>query len=241
MAIKSELGNIQIFFGQVVDVDDPYQCLRCRVAIQGKTDQIEKEKLPWYYSFNGVGSLPKLDDEVPVIIFDGNFATGMYGRPMISSSVQTSSNYKDYVEVFKKMTGDSDASISYSVSNGIEIQNGNSGITAEALKLKLFCDSNSITVTNNSITLGDEGLEAMLMGDKTIAFMNEIFDYFDGVIKMMFAGFQTVMMTAMPNPYTTAIGAGLSPYIPGEFQLRTQLCMLRAKLNSLQSKKCYNS
>ena len=241
MAIKTELGNIQIFFGQVVDIDDPYQCLRCRVAIQGKTDKIEKDKLPWYYSFNGLNSLPKIDDEVPVIIFDGNFATGMYGRPMINGSVQTKTDYKDYVEVFKKMTGDSDASITYSISNGIEIQNDNTGIHVESAKLKLFCDANAISITSNAILLGNENLEAMLMGDKTIAFMGEMFDYFEQVIKMMFAGFQTVMTAALPSPFTAQIGAALTPYVVGELQITMALKILRAKLNSLQSKKTFNS
>ena len=241
MAVKTELGNIQIFFGQVVDVDDPTQSLRCRVAIQGKTDQIEKEKLPWYYSWNGIGSLPKVNDEVPVIIFDGNFATGMYGKTMINGSTQTAANYKDYVEVFKKITGDSDASITYSISNGIEIKNSTTGLNASALKLKLFCGANEISITDTSILLGSEGLEAMLMGDKTIAFMNDLFDYLEQLIKMMFAGFQTIMTAALPNPYTSAIGSVLSPYIVNELQITMALKILRAKLTSLQSKHTFNS
>lgn len=241
MAIKSELGNIQIFFGQVVDIDDPSQMLRCRVAIPGKTDDIEKEKLPWYYSWNGLSSLPESGDEVPVIIFDGNFATGFYGKSLVTGSVQTAGNYRDYTEVMKKISGDSDASITYSLSNGIEIVNNKTGINAETLKLKLFCGSNMIAITEDSINLGEIGLQPMLMGDNTIEWIKELIAFLEQVIKSMYGGFQTIMMAATPNPFTSAIGAALVPIIPGEFQFRTALMMLQAKLNSLQSKKVYNS
>lgn len=239
--INSELGNIQIFFGEVVDIADPTQMLRCRVAIHGKTDQIEKEKLPWYFSWNGLNSLPSVGDKVPVIIFDGNISTGFYGSVLITGSVQTQGNYKDYVQVFKKSTANCNASIDYSISNGLEIRNDKVGVNANTAKLKLFCESNSISMTQDGISLGTDGLEAMLMGDKTVDFLKQLMDYIQQVVKMMYAGFQTVMVAAAPNPFTSAIGAALTPFVPGEMQLTTLLLMLKSKLNSIQSKNVYNS
>ncbi len=243
MAIKSELGNIQIFFGQVVDIDDPSQMLRCRVAIPGKTDDIEKEKLPWYYSWNGLSSLPALNDEVPVIIFDGNFSTGFYGSTLISGAISNGGpgNYTDNVQVFKKFTCNSDAQITYSISNGIEITNNNTGIKAEVLKLQMFCGANNISITENTISLGNGPTQAALKGDDTILWIRELLDLLNKIIQSMYGGFQTIMTAALPSPFTTAIGAALIPVIPGELQFRISLMMLQTKLLELQSKTLYHS
>lgn len=239
--MKSELGNIQIFFGQVVDIDDPCQSLRCRVAIQGKTDQIEKEKLPWYYSFGGINSLPAVGDEIAVLIFDNNFATGFYNKSLINGSVQTVANYKDYVEVFKKMTGDTDAAITYSMSQGLELHNDKSKINAGLTNLSLSCGDNNISISEQGITLGSEGLEPALMGNKTVQILEEIIDYVGKVTHMIYGGFQDIMMTATPSPFTAAIGAKLSTFITSEIQIRTLGLMLKTKLMQIQSKKTYHS
>lgn len=241
MGVYTELGNIQIFFGQVVDIEDPQQSCRCRVAIQGKTDQIEKEKLPWYFAWNGISSLPQLNDEVSVMIFDGNFATGFYGSKLVSDSVQTAINYRDYVEVFKKMTCDSDSSITYSHTGGLNIQNKNNGLTAGLANVKMFCGENSLNMTENMISLGTENTEAMLMGDKTVTYLNDIIKSIGDIVEIMYGGFEKIMTAAMPNPYTTAIGAKLMPFNLQKMTILTQLKILAAKSLTLQSKKTFNS
>ena len=237
MAVRTELGNIQIFFGQVVDVDDPMQTYRCRVAIPGKTDQIEKEKLPWYYSFNGVGNLPNLNVEVPVFIFDGNFATGMYGSTMLSAPTQTEFTYKSYVELLKK----DNASVTYNQQNGVEIENANNRITINKNSIKLGADKNNISLTKDTIRLGDENFEAALMGDQTVAYLKEILEYMNQTIKTLYSGFQTIMMSASGSPFTAQIGAALAPFIPTELQIRSMINFLDTKANNLQSKKIFHA
>lgn len=236
MALKSELGNIQIFFGTVVDVNDPQQMYRCRVAIPGKTDQIEKNKLPWYYSFNGIGSLPDLQTEVCVLIFDGNFATGMYGKQLISFPSQTKNTYKSYVEVFKSGS----ASVTYDMQNGVQVANDNASVNLNN-NVELKSNKNKLSVTNSAIKLGSENLQPMLMGDDTVAYIKELLDYIKQLIGMIYGGFQTIMMVSTPNPFTSHIGAALTPFVPSELQLKTMLQFLETKADNLQSNKTFNA
>ncbi len=237
MAVFTELGNIQIFFGQVVDTDDPMQSYRCRVAIPGKTDQIEKEKLPWYYAFNGVGNLPNENDEVPVFIFDGNFATGLYGSTMVNGPTQTEFTYKSYVELLKK----GEALLTFNSQNGIDIKNGNNGINVNGNSVTLNAKDNGISITNDSIKLGNGEMEAALMGDKTIDYLKELLVYIEKLIVTFYGGFQQIMMAAAPNPYTAPIAANLTAFCASQQQIQIMTKMLDSKANTLQSKKTFHS
>lgn len=233
--MNNNLGEVRIFFGTVVSIDDMTYSCRCQVKIFGKTDEIPTEELPWYFSWYGVNQLPKIGDEVPVIIFDNNLSTGFYGRPLVSTSAVDANNYKDYVRVFKSFSDDASASIEYTLSNGIDINNGQTGVNVNPMKLKLFSNYNDIEITDNRINIGNNKLQANLCGDDVIIQLKKMIQFQESVIDMMYGGFQQVMLAAMTSPFTAAIGAKLATFIPSQMQLMMQSQMLEVGCDSLQS------
>lgn len=72
-------GDINILFGKIVNVTDEQKIWRCQVSIDGSTDLLPVEDLPWYFPWYGINYLPTNGDVVPVIVFDGDF-TNMFLR-----------------------------------------------------------------------------------------------------------------------------------------------------------------
>lgn len=115
------LNSIKIYFGKVVDLDDSEKLFRVKASIIGYTDQIEKENLSWYYPWYGINFLPKIGDEIPIIIFNNEFAHGFYTKKANNNSLEVSDDdYKTYLEIYKRE--DDKVTINYQKSKGIVLE-----------------------------------------------------------------------------------------------------------------------
>lgn len=155
---------INLFFGNVVDVQDDERIQRVRATIKGYTDEIEVNDLPWYYPFFGVHFLPIVGDVVPIFIFNGNFTTGFYNKKVDWTSVGLEgTEYENYVEIYKR----AGVELSYKESVGIQLINANSRLQIETDRASMYVEDNQITMTKDRIDLGVNG-PAMPLGDKTV-------------------------------------------------------------------------
>ena len=141
------IGDIKIFFGKIVSVSDELKINRCQISIDGLTNEIVPEDLPWYFPWYGINYLPIKDDVVSVIVFDDNFSTAFYSHKvnLIDLSLDAD-DYENYLELFKRTISDKNVSLTYKKSTGIEFINDKTKIQLELDKLSLFVDSNSIIV-----------------------------------------------------------------------------------------------
>src|SRR5690606_25077511 len=95
---------INVFFGKVVDVNDDEKIFRLRITINGYTNEIETENLPWYFPFFGFNYLPIIGDTVPVLIFNGDFTQGFYIKKIdLESTGLEGKEYENYLEIYKRL------------------------------------------------------------------------------------------------------------------------------------------
>jgi|GEM_PF-7036134 len=66
MAFEYFLKNKE-FQGTVVDDADPFTANRIKVQLDGVTDEIEKDDLPWYYITMAPQSQPQAQNDVPAV------------------------------------------------------------------------------------------------------------------------------------------------------------------------------
>lgn len=231
-----ETGEIRIYFGKVTSVTDELKICRCKVKIPGITEQLPVEDLPWYFPWYGLNYLPVVDDTVMVIVFDDNFSTAFYGRKidLVDAGIEEG-DYENYLEIFKRQINDNQIQLTYKVSTGIEFINGKSKLQIELEKYSMFCKANSIVMTEDRIDIGNKGLEASLMGDKTVKELHDIIKHQANIIKQMYTGFQKIL-AGCTTPFTAPIAAQLGPHLATQAQLTTENTQVDTKADQLQSK-----
>lgn len=71
-----------LIIGKVKDYEDPRKLGRIRVEIPGRTNGLKKEDLPWYYPCfeSDSFSLPKLEEEVKILLIGDNIYFGIWER-----------------------------------------------------------------------------------------------------------------------------------------------------------------
>jgi hypothetical protein len=234
------LGEINIYFGKVIDVTDTDKIYRVRVSIDALTDKIAKDDLPWYFPWYGLNYLPILNDVVPVIIFDNNFSTGFYARKVdLNKSELSDDDYENYLEIFKRQVSDKTVQLTYTKSKGIEFINDIGKIIILPDTLSMFIDKNSIVMTKDKITLGDKKQEATPLGDKTVKELHDIIKHQSNTITEYNKLFMQIA-AACTNPFTAGIGAAISSGIP---QLQIKLVKENTEVDTnadkIQSKKTF--
>lgn len=208
------LGNINIYFGKIVDINDPLKLLRCRVSINGLTDEIPTDSLPWYFPWYGINYLPQVGDIVPVIIFDNTLQSGMYNKSLNDKVGYDDLSQEDYNNMLELYQRDG-VKLSYTPSKGIELINDDSAVNIDKQKIDLFCGTQSISVTNDNIKIGTNAKQYNLMGDEVISLLKDICDILGEVVKQFLPTNPTMAMfqaacgipyTASLLPYATALG-----------------------------------
>ena len=233
-------NQINIYFGKVVDIKDSDEMLhRVKIAVDGFTDKIPTKDLVWFFPFYGVNYLPELNDEVPVIIFDDDFATGFYGPKVdIKSRSLDSGDYESYLEVYKRKVDDKDVQITYTKSKGIEFINDKTKEIIELDKISFFVESNQIIMTKDRIDLGKSG-EATPLGDKTKKAFEDVIAYIDSVVdeyNKLFTKLQGSCSSGPVAPVGAAIASSLPTILPKHPQTSQKL---KQSLAELQSKKTF--
>lgn len=231
-------GEIKILFGEVVDINDPDKKFRCRVSINGYTDQIETEDLPWYYPF-GIRKLPEVGDIVGIIIFDNVFTSGFYTDSINLVVSIDDEDYKHYVELFDKDIEGTNAKFVFKQSKGIEGTYGNSSLNITKDKASLSSGSNQLDIDDNNIKLGSSAEEPVLLGQKTIDFMSDFLDVITEVTKE-FSGTSQEMITwqgACSTPFTAAMTPTVTGLMAAMTALAGKIQTLKVKLDTLKSDK----
>lgn len=229
------MENSSVFFGKVVDVNDTDLLYRVRIAINGYTEKIPVEDLPWYYPFFGVQYLPIKDDIVSVIIFNGNFSTGFYNNKIdLAKSELSGTEYENYLEIYNRLG----VSFTYKESTGIEFINTDSKIQIEKEKVSILVKNNQIIIVKDRIDLGSDG-EATPLGDKTVDALDKIIDLidddFDGLI-----GLISKIQSACTSPFLVPIKLALLPTIPVEkIKHSPKVSKNKANIKTIQSKKTF--
>ena len=228
MAYNYELGNVQIFFGKVHDQHDTESkgnftglgICRCQVIIPGITDEVDADLLPWYFPWYGRNYLPEVGDTVPVLIFDGNFATGFYGPKLDLKDTELDPNdYNNYLELFKRNCDGNDVQLTYKTSKGIEIFNGTEdGSKGSKLHLELelftlWCEGNFIQMNKDNIKIGSGDREFTLNGETTQQLLVTMIDNINKLHTDVYQLFQAIA-NAASNPYTLPIKAAIMSLNP---------------------------
>ena len=233
-------GEIKIFFGKVVDVKDSEKLLRIRVSIDGLTDEIAKDDLPWYFPWYGINYLPQENDVVPVIQFDDNISTCFYGSKVDTKYDKISDDdYANYLEIFSRSVDGKLVELKYTKTKGIEFVNDIVKIQIETSKLTLFCDSNYLEVTKDKINLGDGSKEATPLGDKTVKELHAIIMHQSNTITAMMTIYKAIAAVCV-TPFTAPIGAVINAQAPTfESQLKTENQKVDKQADTIQSKKVF--
>lgn len=234
------LGVTKIYFGKVVDVQDTEKLFRCKVSIDGLTNEIEKDLLPWYYPWYGLNYLPLENDVVPVIIFDENVVTGFYGRNVeLNKSELSDDDYKFYLEIYKRIIADKTVELSYTKTDGIQFINGDSKIKIEIDKTTFFVESNSISISKDKIYIGNENQEASMLGDKSVTHLHNIIKHQKAVIDNCMTMFNAIA-SACVSPHTAPIKAALTPMVSSyKPVLLSENSKVDSEADTIQSKKTF--
>lgn len=237
----TELGEIRIYFGEVVSVQDELKMLRVQVRINGQTEQLSDEDLPYYNSWNGLNYLPEVGDIVPVLIFDGNISSGFYGRSISKKVNKEDLDYEHYLELFRREVDGNLVSLTYTPSKGIEFLNSDSGILIEDQMIKLFASSNSITMSNSEIKIGNNATQYALKGDDTVQVLYDMCGLIKEVCKQFLMTSTTwpTVISACATPFTAALGAAFSVMSAQMTMIFTSVATLQAGITKsmLQSSK----
>ena len=229
------MQNASIFFGNVVDVNDDQKLLRIRASVNGYTNEISKDDLPWYYSFFGVRYLPVIGDVVPIIIFNNNFSTGMYGNRIEDNIVQLEgTEYENYVELYKRLG----VQLTYKESTGIELINDKSFIQIEKEKIIQNVDGFTFTHVKDRFDLGTGG-EATPLGDKTVAVLHKIVKFIDEDFTSLMSLFEAIK-SASSSPFLAPIKIALTAKNPIEkSKHKPKPDKIDTEIDKIQSKKTF--
>lgn len=233
-------GNINIFFGKVVDITDENKINRVKVTIAGYTDEIDTELLPWYFPWYGQNYLPLVDDILPIIVFDENFSTAFYGNKvnLIDGGLEDD-DYATYLELYKRTIDDKDVALTYKKSSGIEFINDTGKIQIEKEKLSLFVNTNSIVMSKDKINIGDSNQEATILGDKGVTLLHDIMTHNNSIITKVYTMF-TAISAASTSPFTIPIGTAINSLLAtDQAALTAENKKVDATANKIQSKKVF--
>jgi len=234
------IGDIQIFFGKVVDVSDDLKINRIRVSIDGLTDEIKTEDLPWYFPWYGQNYLPIKNDVVSVIIFENNFSTGFYGSKTDLKDLKlTDSDYENYLEIFKRSIDDKNIQLTYTKSKGIEFINGDGKIQVELDKLSYFVGSNSVVIDKDYIHIGNNSKQLSLLGDDSVQQLKDMIKHQSDTIAEMLKLFNAISLACI-TPFTAPIKVALTPLIASsKITLNSQNSSVKLSADNIQSKKVF--
>jgi RNA binding exosome subunit len=230
------LGYIHIHFGKIVDVSDDLKINRCKVSIDGKTDEIKTEDLPWYFPWYGLSYLPLIDDIVPVIIFDENYSTAFYGNKLDLKDLNLDSDdYENYLEIFKRQIDDKTVSLTYKKSTGIEFINDKGKIQIEKDKLSLFGGNQQIIINDDSIKIGKNAKEKSLLGDKSVKQLTDMIEEQANIISEMLTLFNAISLACV-TPFTLPIKAALTPLMQiSQTKLKVGNEKIKTSVKNIQS------
>jgi hypothetical protein len=244
--MRQDLGNINIYFGEVIDIQDvDNRAQRVRVRINGYTDNLTDEDLPWYFPWYGINYLPEVGDYVSVAIFDNIITSGFYGRKVnINRSTLSEEDYVNYLEIFRRVINDAPVSLTYKPSTGIEFINNESGMQILQDKLSLFVASNSITITPDNIILGNpEFAQAALRGDEVLKILESLTGFTSQILQL-FTPTSAIMLaftTGSATPFTASLAPAFQTLGITAQTIQAQLSILSAGIlsSTLQSSKTF--
>jgi hypothetical protein len=229
------MENGSIFFGTVVDVADDKKLYRIRVKINGYTDKIAIEDLPWYYPFFGMKYLPIKNDVLSVTIFNGNFSTGFYHNKVdLKPSELSDKEYENYLEIYNRLG----VSLTYKESTGIEFINDKAKIQIEKEKASILVDGNQIVIIKNRIDLGSDG-EATPLGDKTVDALTKMIELTDSDFESIL-GILALVKNACSSPILAPIRLALTIKPPTEkIKHSKNISTNKTTVSKIQSKKTF--
>lgn len=234
-------SNINIYFGEVVDVLDEDKINRCRIKINGHTDKIATEELAWYFPWYGLNYLPMSSDIVPVIVFDNNFSTAFYGRKinLVDGGLEEG-DYETYLELYKRTVDDNEVQMTYKLSTGIELINGNSKTQHEVDKYSIFVESNSIVMTKDRIDIGNQNQEATILGDKGVKQLHDMIKHSANIITETYKILAQIGSAAAGSPFTAPIAAAVTPAVPpAQAKLNKENAQVDSSADKIQSEKTF--
>ncbi len=233
------VGNINIYFGKVVNVSDESKICRCQISIDGLTDDIPVNDLPWYFPWYGLNYLPAVNDMVSVLVFDGNYSTCFYGRKVGLVDLNLDAgDYENYLEIFKRTIDKKNVSLTYLKSKGIQFLNDKTGVQIEIDKVSLFVDTNHIIMTKDRIDISTE-TEANILGDKGVKQLHDMIKHQANTITEMMKLFN-VISAACVTPFTLPIKTALTPLVPvSQSKLNAENKKIDTSADTIQSKKVY--
>ena len=104
-----------IYFGIVKDNQDPKGLGRCKIAIQGLTDELKKEQQPWFsqiapimyggVSGQGYFSVPSIDSQVVCGFLNDDITQGFYFGYFVLNSTKVIENQNDKMSVYRDPAG----------------------------------------------------------------------------------------------------------------------------------------
>lgn len=211
-----DLGHINIYFGDVIEISDPDRICRVKVRINGITSDLKDDDIPFYFPWYGLNYLPEVGDIVPVMIFDGVLTSGFYGHKINISGLKSmsSGDYEHYLALYDREVNGNIVSLTYKPSEGIMFMNGDTIIKSMTDVIKIMTGSNEIKITEDEISLGNDASQYALLGDNTIKALEKMMD--------------SVMELAKPftitSPImTTLIGGCATPFTAAFLPAFTQL------------------
>ena len=233
-----------IYFAKVVSVVDDKKLYRIQATIAGFTDQIDPTTLCWYYPFYGIDFLPVKDDTVPVIIFNGNFSTGLYlckCDPI--ASTLSDSDYQNYLEIFKRKVGSDNVELTYTPSLGINFIEGKGKINIQNTQVQSILNDTQVLITDGRIDLGKDpksGQPAPL-GDDTVKALQQAlteisnlrkttFDLFNIIKNASSSGFLAPIRIAL----TIALPIQELPFPPQEQKDMEYTKTIQSKITNIQ-------
>lgn len=235
--------NFRLYFAKVVDVKDELFLHRVKCTIQGFTDEIAVDDLPLYFPWYGVNFLPQVDDLVIVVIFDDDFTKGFYSRKIdVVSRELEEADYENYLEIFKRSVDDKNVQLTYTPSLGIQFINDTVSQQMEADKFTLLVGENKIFMDAEKIELGADGLEPMLLGDKTVEYLKEQIKTSETIMTQTKTLMQSVASAAAGTPFTAGIGGAINGLLPmWEQMIKMQIQKTQQMVDTIQSEKVFNN
>lgn len=235
------MSNINVYFGEVVDVADEEKLNRIKVSIPGKTDKLETNFLSWYYPFLGMDQIPVTGDKISVLIFNGNFTTGFYLKKIPDSgNAQVDfdgSEYENYLEIFKRDA----VQLTYNEEDGIQFINDKSKIQALPKEINLDVDGFIMKLVKDRLDIGFGGpVEATPLGDKTVKVLLDDVKLETMMYENCLKIFQAISAGCGNNPFLVGIKIGIESLLPtAKSSVKTPTTKLNADINKIQSKKTF--
>jgi len=235
------MSNINVYFGDVVDVADDEKLNRIRVSIPGKTNLLETDNLSWYFPFLGMDQVPIVGDKIPVLIFNNNFTTGFYLKKLTDSANAQSgfdcSEYENYLEIFKR----DPVQLTYNESDGIQLINDKASQQILTDEINTEVDGFIMKLVKDRLDIGFGGpVEATPLGDKTVQVLLDDITLETLMYNNCLTIFQAISAGCGTNPFLAGIKLGIESLLPtATSSVTAPTTKLNADINLIQSKKTF--